>query len=564
MNLYAKFGEMGIAVKVYGSMPRKNIMSSNVLVSGLVRNGDSEGARKLFDEMPERNVESWNGMIAGLVREGRFEEGLGLFVEMIGEGFWPDGFSLGSVVSGCAGLEGLGIGRQVHSYAIKTALDVSLVVGSALAHMYMRCKCLEDGERVIGAMPVRNVVVCNTLIGGRAQNGNPEGALELYNVMKASGFRPDKMTFVNVIASCSELATLGQGEQIHAEVIKAGVASNVPVTSSLISMYSRCGNLEDSEKLFEEGTEKDVVLSSSMIGAYGFHGQVEKAIALFEQMRQDGLEPNEVTFLSLLYACSHCGLRDQGTEFFDKMVNKYHLDPKIEHYTCMVDLLGRSGRLQEAEDMIRSMPVEPDVVIWKTLLSACKIHKNVTVARKIAQEIRRLDPQDPASYVLLASIQATAKRWNEVSTVRKAMKGRKVKKEPGISWFEYKNNVYQFLVGDKSHPNCAEIDAYLKELVSDMKNKGYVADTSSVYHDMDQEERESDLVHHSEKLAIAFALMITPPGYRIRVMKNLRVCDDCHAAIKLISEIRQREIIVRDASRFHHFKNGLCSCGDYW
>ncbi|GAB2285430.1 hypothetical protein Dimus_019881 [Dionaea muscipula] len=533
------------------------------------QNHDLEGARKLFDEMPERNVESWNAIVAGMIHLELYEEGLGLFLEMLGSGFSPDCFTLGSVIRGCAGLEALPFGKQVQGYAIKIGLEVHLVVGSALAHMYTRCKSLEDGERVIREMPVQNVVAYNTLIGGRYQNGNPEGAFHLYKLMKTAGFLPDEITFVNMISSCSELTTLGQGQQIHAEVIKSGAALNVPVTSSLISMYSRCGDMECSEKAFMENPQKDCVLSSSMIAAYGFHGQGKKAIAVFEQMTEEEglLEVNEVTFLSLLYACSHSGLRDQGTEFFDLMVNKYGLDPKLEHYTCMVDLLGRSGRLQEAEDMIRSMPVEveADVIIWKTLLSACRIHKNAIMAGKVAGEIRRLDPQDSASYVLLASIHASGKRWSEVSSLRKAMKERKVKKEPGISWFEYKNTVYQFIAGgDKSHPNWGKIEVYMKELMSEMKKKGYVPDTSSVYHDLDKEEMESNLIHHSEKLAIAFALIIIPPNLPIRVMKNLRVCDDCHGAIKLISEIRQREIIVRDATRFHHFKNGRCSCGDYW
>lgn len=539
-------------------------MSCNILIGGFVQSGDLESARKVFDEMLERNVATWNVMVMGLTQFEFNEEGLSLFSRMRGLGFMPDRFTLGSVFRGCAGLKDLNSGRQVHGYVVKSGLELNSVVGNSLAHMYMKSGSLGEGERVIEAMPITSVVAYNTLIAGRAQNGFSEGALDQYNKMKTAGFRPDKITFVSVISSCSELATLGQGQQIHAEAVKTGYSRVASVISSLVSMYSRCGCLDDSVNAFSESEEADVVVWSSMIAAYGFHGKGKEAIELFNRMDQEGLEANDVTFLSLLYACSHCGFKDNGIEIFDMMVEKHKLEPRLEHYTCVVDLLGRSGRLEEAESFIRTMTVKADTIIWKTLLSACKIHKNADMAKRMAEEVLRLDPHDSASYVLLSNTQASAKRWKDVSEVRKAMRDRKVKKEPGISWFEVKNQVHQFCLGDESHPQLMEIDSYLKELTWEMKLRGYVPDTGSVLHDMDAEEKENNLAHHSEKLAIAFALMNTPEGFPIRVMKNLRICGDCHVAIKHISEIKNRVIVVRDASRFHHFKNGKCSCGDYW
>lgn len=402
-----------------------------------------------------------------------------------------------------------------------------------------------------------------TLIAGNAQNGSPEKVLHQYNMMKIAGLKPDKITFVSVLSACSDLATLGQGQQIHAETIKAGTCSVTGVVSSLISMYSRCGCLEESERAFVDCVDKDIVVWSSIIAAYGFHGQGNRAIELFKQMQIEKIEVNEVTFLSLLYACSHCGLKDKGMELFS-MMEKYDLKRTIEHYTCIADLLGRSGCLDEAEDMIRTMPVKADAVIWKTLLSACKIHKNADMAARVAEEVLKINPQDSASYVLLANTHASARRWHEVSKVRKSMKEGNVKKEPGLSWVEIKNQVHEFCMSNKSHPSASQIDAYLKDLMEEMKLRGYRPDIYSVLHDMDDEEKEYSLAHHSEKLAIAFALMNTPSDVPIRVMKNLRVCSDCHVAIKYISDIKRREIIVRDVSRFHHFKNGNCSCGDYW
>ncbi|KAM7277055.1 hypothetical protein ACFE04_018921 [Oxalis oulophora] len=539
-------------------------MSYNILINGYVQKGDLVGARKVFDEMSDRNVATWNAMIAGFVQFEFNEEGLELFRFMRVSEFLPDEFCLGSVLRGCAGLRDLSLGQQVHVYVIKCALEGNLVVGCSLAHMYMRCRRLVEGEKVITSFRIRNVIAWNTLIAGYAQNGYSEGVLDLFNLMKKAGLKPDKVTFVSVLSSCSDLATLGQGQQIHAETIKAGAKSVMAVVSSLISLYSKCGCLEDSVKVFTEREGADSVLWSSMITAYGFHGHGEEAIRLFERMKQEELEIGDVTFLSLLYACSHSGLKEKGKEFFAMMTERYGLKPRLEHYTCMVDLLGRFGCLDEAESMIRTMPINPDVIIWKTLLSACKIHNNVDFAKRISEEILKFDPNDASSYVLLANIHASAKKWQDVSELRKAMRDRNVRKEPGISWLELKNQIHQFSKGDKSHSQSTEIDLYLKELIAELKLHGYVPDTSSVLHDMENEEKEYHLTNHSEKLAIAFGLMNVPEGVPIRIMKNLRVCSDCHIVFKFISKIKNREIIVRDASRFHHFKEGRCSCGDYW
>ncbi|XP_010517593.1 PREDICTED: pentatricopeptide repeat-containing protein At2g41080-like [Camelina sativa] len=565
MSMYSKLGDFPSAVALYGRMPKKNYMSSNILINGYVRAGDLLSARNVFDEMPDRKLTTWNAMIAGLIQFECNEEGLSLFRDMHGLGFWPDEYTLGSVFSGSAGLRSVFIGQQIHGYTIKYGLELDLVVNSSLAHMYMRNGKLRDGEIVIRSMPVRNLVAWNTLIMGNAQNGCPETVLYLYKMMKISGCRPNKITFVTVLSSCSDLAIRGQGQQIHAEAIKIGASSVVAVVSSLISMYSKCGCLEDAAKAFSEREDEDEVMWSSMISAYGFHGQGDVAIKLFNTMvEKTEMEINEVAFLNLLYACSHSGLKDKGLELFDMMVEKYGFKPGLKHYTCVVDLLGRAGSLDQAEAKIRSMPIKPDTIIWKTLLSACNLHKNTEMAQRVFQEILQIDPNDSACYVLLANVHASAKRWRDVSEVRKLMRDKNVKKEAGISWFEHKGEVYHFKMGDRSQSTSKEIYSYLKELTQEMKLKGYKPDTASVLHDMDEEEKESDLVQHSEKLAVAYALMILPEGVPIRIIKNLRVCSDCHVAFKYISVIKKREITLRDGSRFHHFINGKCSCSDYW
>ncbi|KAF2601969.1 hypothetical protein F2Q70_00024401 [Brassica cretica] len=565
MTLYSKLGAFPSAVALYDRMNKKHYMSSNIIINGYVRDGDLVNARKVFDEMSERKFTTWNAMIAGLIQYECNEEGLRLFREMHELGFSPDEYTLGSVFSGCAGLRSVFIGQQAHGYMVKYGLELDSVVSSSLAHMYMRNGKLRDGQSVIRSMPVRTLVAWNTLISGYAQEGCPETVLCEYKKMKISGYRLDQITFVTVLSSCSDLAIRGQGQQIHAEAVKIGASSVVAVVSSLISMYSKCGCLEDAAKAFSERGDEDEVMWSSMISAYGFHGRGEEAIKLFNTMVEETeMEINEVTFLNLLYACSHSGLRDKGLELFDTMVEKYGFKPSLRHYTCVVDLLGRAGDLDQAEAKIRWMPMKPDAVIWKTLLSACSVHKNAETAQRAFEEILKIDPNDSSCYVLLANVHASAKRWRDVSEVRKSMRDKDVKKEPGVSWFEHKGEVYRFKMGDRSQSQSKEIYSYLKELTLEMKVKGYKPDTASVLHDMDDEEKESDLVQHSEKLTVAYALMVLPEGVPIRIIKNLRVCGDCHVAFKYISVIKNREITLRDGSRFHHFVNGKCSCGDYW
>jgi pentatricopeptide repeat protein len=564
LNLYTKLGQIRTAAHLFDAMPRKNVMSYNIMVGGYVQNEDLGSARKLFYEMPVRNAASWSAVLAGAVNFGFNEEGLGLFCEMRRGGFCPDEFTLGSVLRGCAGLRDVVSGRLIHADVVRRGFEADVCVGSSLAHMYMNCGCLKDGERVVDALPMLTVVSCNTIVAGRVQNGDPEGALRFFHVMKLEGLSPDQITFTSALAACSELATLGQGQQIHAQVLKTGVDSVLAVRSSLVSMYSKCGCLSYATTVFSQSSSIDFVLWSAMIAAYGFHGHGQEAIELFERMVALGTDPNEVTFLSLLYACSHSGLKEKGKDVFKLMTDVYMLAPQLEHYTCMVDLIGRSGCLEEAEDLIKSMPMNPDAIIWKTLLSSCKIHKNFKMAERIVECIIRLDPHDSAAHVLLSQVHATSGRWQEVAQVRKHMKYKKVKKEPGMSWVEVKNKVHQFSMGDISHPEYREIHNLSREMAAKMKQHGYMPDITAVLHDMEDEEKEFSLFVHSERLAVAFAILHSPEGAMIRVMKNLRVCNDCHAAIKLISKITQREIVVRDVSRFHHFRGGDCSCGDYW
>jgi hypothetical protein len=247
------------------------------------------------------------------------------------------------------------------------------------------------------------------------------------------------------------------------------------------------------------------------------------------------------------------------------MSREYHLTPRLEHYCCIVDLLGRAGGLGEAQSFIQKMPIKPDAAIWGSLLGACRIYINIEIGEYAAERLFELEPENAAHYVLLSNMYAAAGRWDDIEIVRKMMKDRRVKKKPpGCSWIEVNNNVYTFHVGQRSNPQMQKIYEALERLAAELKEAGYVPDTRFALHDVEEEQKEFALCHHSEKLAIAFGLINTSPGTTIRIVKNLRVCGDCHSATKFISKIVAREIVVRDANRFHQFKDGCCSCGDYW
>eukprot|EP01018_Ginkgo_biloba_P000563 Gb_27437 [translate_table: standard] len=541
-----------------------DLFVGSTLIDMYTKCGSVEDARKVFDKMQQNNVVSWTAMISGYTQNGHGEEALELFNRMKQTGVNPNQFTLTSILKACASLAGLKYGKQVHSDIIKTRLETDVSMGNALVDMYSKCKIMEDARLVFEKTSTRNVVSWNAMIAGYAQNGYGERALKLFREMLWTGIRPDQFAFTNILGVCAELASLGHGKQTHAQIINNGIESDVFVGNALVDMYAKCGNMENSHKIFTKMPHRDVVSWNAIIAGYSQHGHGNKAIELFQQMQQESMKPNHITFVSVLSACSRVGLVDEGCRLFDSMNHDYGITPTVEHYACMVDLLGRAGHLDQANDLINSMPFKPGAFVWRNLLSACRIHGNMELGKHVAECILQSEPHDPAAYVLLSNIYAAAGVWDGVAKVRKLMEDRGVRKKPGFSWIEVKNRVHKFIARDRSHPQTEEIYAKLEELIREMKATEYIPDIDIVLHDVEDEQKEQFLSYHSEKLAIAFGLISTHPGTPIRIVKNLRVCGDCHTVMKFISKIAVREIVMRDANRFHHFKDGMCSCGDYW
>jgi pentatricopeptide repeat protein len=592
---YAQNGQVDDALELFRKMPERDTVSWNAMITGFAENGYIVEALKLFNQMPERDVVSWNAMITGYTKQGSVEEALRLFCQMQQSGIQPNQISFASVLPAFGISSVLEDGKEVHEEIIRRGYEFDIFVGNALVDMYAKCRNVGYAQKVFDRMPKRNVVSWNAVIGGYTHNGLIDEAmklfqrmpernavswtimiagcvhsghfdmtLELFLQMQLTGVRSDWGTFASVLSGCANMGALQKGKEVHENIVRSGIQFDVFVGSALVDMYAKCGRIDEACKVFDEMPRKDVVSWSAMVLGFAMHGHAKEALQLFEQMQHLGMEPNHVTFIGILSACCHADLVDKGLKYFDYMSRVYHITPEIDHYCCMVDLLGRAGCLDEAEDFINRMPIKPNIAIWGSLLASCRKHFNIELGERVAEHVINLDPTHAAHYVLLSNIYAEAGRWDDIEKVRKMMKDRNIKKMPGCSWIELKSKTYTFLTGDKSHPQTPKIYSELEKLSGQMKEAGYVSNTDFVLHDVEGEQKEHILCHHSEKLAISFGLINTSPGTPIRIIKNLRVCGDCHSAISFISKIAPREIVVRDASRFHHFKNGKCSCGDYW
>ncbi|XP_077210134.1 pentatricopeptide repeat (PPR) superfamily protein [Tasmannia lanceolata] len=475
-------------------------------------------------------------------------------------------FTFTSVIKACADLSALKLGSVVHCHALVSGFDSDCFTQAALVTLYAKSGDLVTARKVFDKMPERTIIAWNAMISGYEQNGLAKEGVELfYKMREAAMIEPDSATLVSVLSACSQLGNLSLGQWVNDYIVDNGLDVNVILGTSLINMYARCGDVQRARKVFDGMLERNVISWTAMISGYGMHGYGTQAINLFQKMRTNGPWPNDVTFVAVLSACGHAGLVSEGIKAFACMEQDYGLVPREEHHVCIVDMLGRAGFLEEALQFItESIHGEPSPAVWTALLGACKMHKDFDLGVEVAEHLLALEPENPSHYVLLSNIYALAGRMDRVEMVRNVMIRKGLKKQTGYSLIELNQITHMFRMGDVLHPQTAEIYRYLEELVWKMREVGYQPETESVMHELEEEEREYALRFHSEKLAIAFGLMNSGSGTLIRIVKNLRMCSDCHLAIKFISVVSCREIIVRDKHRFHHFKEGSCSCQDYW
>ena len=581
----AYIGEVGLKL---------NTVMVNALVDMYMKCGKRDAAKRLFDECVDRNLILYNTILSNYARQGLAREALAILDEMLQQGPRPDRVTMLSAISASAQLVDLLFGKMCHGYVIRNGLEGWDSIGNVIIDMYMKCGKPEMAYRVFDLMPNKTAVSWNSLMAGFIRNGDvdsawevfnqiPEGdvvfwntmisglvqkslfeeAIELFRVMQGEGVKADRVTMMGIASACGYLGAPELAKWVHTYTEKNEIPCDIRLSTALVDMFARCGDPQSAMQVFDKMTERDVFAWTAAIGAMAMEGNGKGATELFYQMLVQGVKPDVVVFVQVLTACSHGGLVEEGLHIFSLMKD-HGIFPKIEHYGCMVDLLGRAGLLREAFDLIKSMPMEPNDVVWASLLAACRVHRNVEMATYAEEQINELAPQRAGVHVLLSNIYASAGKWNDVARVRLNLREKGVRKLPGSSSIQVNGIINEFTSGDESHPEMTHIALMLQEMSCRFSDAGHIPDLSNVLLDVDEQEKDYLLSRHSEKLAIAFGLIATDRSMPIRVAKNLRMCSDCHSFTKMASTIYDREIVVRDNNRFHFFRQGLCSCHDYW
>ncbi|KAG9451117.1 hypothetical protein H6P81_011082 [Aristolochia fimbriata] len=592
---YVQAGDVEEAMKIYCTMPEPNIITSNSMIVLFGRSGRVGDACRVFNEMIHKDFVSWSAMISCYEQNEMFRDALTIFTHMNVEGVDMDEIVMISVLSACSHLLVIKEGNIVHGLIIRLGFESYVNLQNALIHMYasygditaaqkifgksrhldevswnsmitgyLKCGLLEDAKGLFDAMPKKDVVSWSAMISGYAQLDRFSETLALFHEMLLTETKPDEITLVSVITACTHLFALEQGKWMHAYIRKNCVKINVILGTTLVDMYMKCGCVENALEVFKGMEEKGVSTWNATIVGLAMNGFVKESLEVFSDMKKCGVEPNDITFVGVLGACRHVGLVNEGLQHFDSMKHIYNIEPNVKHYGCMVDLLGRAGLLREAEELIGRMPMKPDVATWGALLGACKKFGDSEMGVRVGRRLIELEPQHDGFHVLLANIYASKGRWDDATEIWGMMKQNRIKKTPGCSMIEVEGVVHEFTAGDRTHPLTEDIDNMLIEIAQRLKMAGYEPRIDEVAFDIEKEEKETNLNRHSERLAIAFGLISTSPPMPIRILKNLRICIDCHTAAKFISRTFGREIVVRDRHRFHYFKDGLCSCADYW
>ncbi|XP_073014273.1 pentatricopeptide repeat-containing protein At5g66520-like [Typha latifolia] len=561
IGLYSAFGEMSSAQKLFDSSSEVlDVVSWNTIIDGYVKSAALDVARKVFDEMPVRNEVSWSAIISGYAGKGELDVAQALFDRM------PVGRNVvtwNSMVSGFARHGLLPLARKLFD-----EMPVRNVVSwNSMVSGYAINGDMNAARELFDVMPKKDVVSWSCMISGYAQTNRYVEALELFKEMqKDNSVRPNEVTMVSVLSACAHLAALDQGKWVHAYIDKNRMVldNEYNLGAALIDMYAKCGSTEVAVNIFHSLDWKNVSSWNALITGLAINGASHESLNAFKQMQRSRTRPNDITFLGVLTACTHGGLVSEGRQYFESMSKIYGVQLQMKHYGCMVDLLGRAGLLEEAEGIVRGMPMKPDVMVLGALLGACRIHKDVDTADRIKSKILEMKPQQSGCHVLLSNIYAASGRWSDALEMRNLLKQNSIWKEPGSSSVELDGAVYEFVAGRNSHPERSAIYSWLDEMRRRLRSEGYIPVTAEVLLDLDEEEKETWLSRHSEKLALAFAFLQASSQAQIRIVKNLRICCDCHSFIKHVSKLYPQEILVRDRIRFHHFKGGACSCKDYW
>lgn len=549
--------------QVHGQILKLGLICSSFCAGNLLATcalsewGSMDYACSVFGEIIDPGSFEYNTVIRGHVKDMNLEEALLWYIHMIEDEVEPDNFSYPALLKVCARFRALKEGKQIHGQIFKFGQDDDVFVQNSLINMYGKCGEIKESCIVFEQMDQRTIASWSALIAAHANLGLWSECLKLFGEMNSEGcWRAEESALVSVISACTHLDALDFGKATHGYLVRNMNGLNIIVETSLIDMYVKCGSLDKGLFLFQRMAKKNQMSYSAIISGLALHGRGEEALSIYHEMLKERLEPDDVVYVGVLSACSHAGLVEEGLKCFNRMRLKHQIEPTIQHYGCMVDLLGRAGRLDEALELIKGMPMEPNDVLWRSLLSACRAHQNVELGELAAENLFQMNSRNASDYVMLCNMYAQAQMWEKKAVIWTKMANEGISQVPGSCLVEVNRKMYKFVSQDRSHPCSEEVYEMLHQMEWQLKFEGYLPDTSLVLFDVDEEEKRQRLSTHCQKLATAFALIKTSQGFPIRIVRNVRMCSDCHTYTKLISVIYERDIVVRDRNRFHHFKDG--------
>lgn len=560
----ARAADLAFGREIHGDLSTSavepDVFVCSCLVDMYAKCGSLQDARRVFDSLAIKNVVTWTVMISAYAERGLGQEALALFDTMQHESIvLADTVTYVCLLKACGSVGSLHQGRQLHAQIQDRGLEHDVVIGSCLVDMYAKCGRLVDARSVFDNLPTRNVITWNSMLGGYADDGLGREALSLYAIMQQDRtVVADSVTFLCLLKACTTVGALKQGRRLHHQIRERGLDADAVIGSGLIDMYAKCGSLLDAQRVFDRIPAKTVATWNALLSGCAQNSDGQMAMRCFGKMQQQQVQPNEVTFVCLLNACSHEGLVNEGKYYFRLMLEDHNIKPSVHHYTCMVDLLARSGHLDEAENLLRSLPSEKGVVGWTSLMSACKSHGDLERGERCFQRLTTLEPETSTAFVLLGNMYANAGRWRDVDRLQSLRKSVGVKKKAAKACVEVKDMVHEFTVGEER----ADISAQVRTLNLRSREGGHVPHTELVLKSVAESEKENALCGHAEKLALAYGLLNSAEGTTLLVTKNLRMCSDCHNSTKVMSSVEKREIVVRDAHRVHRFRDGFCSCSD--
>lgn len=531
--------------------------------------GDLTHAVAAFRFASHTTTNDWNAIIRGIASGPAPASAFGLFSHMLSlSPPRPDALTLSFAARAAARSSAEPAALQLHALALRLGVAADVRLLTTLLDAYVKCSLPDAALQLFDEMPLRDVAAWNALLTGLALGPHPHTALTLFHRMISSSLpdreSPNEVTVIAAASACAQLGNAQDADAVHEFARRRSLDADIRVRNALVDTYAKCGALDRALDVFRSTRCKTRVSWNAALMALAMHGHGARALRLFEteMLPSSGVAPDAITYLAVLCGCVHAGLVDDGLRVFHSM---RAVRPTAKHYGAVVDLLGRAGRLAEARALVDAMPFAPDAVLWQTLLGAARNHGDVVLAEHAAGALAAIGSRACGDYVLLSNVYAAKARWDDVGRVRDAMQSDDVRKVPGFSYTEVGGELHRFLNGDTNHERWREIYAKLEEVEARVRALGHVPATEgNVLHDVEEEDKERAIYQHSEKLAMAFALATTPGGTSIQVIKNLRICVDCHAVAKLVSKAYRRVITVRDRARFHRFQDGECSCGDYW